>query len=49
VLNAARQTGATLGVAAMGGCLALPSGFAAAFTLAAIVCAAAATAFRGER
>jgi MFS transporter, DHA2 family, methylenomycin A resistance protein len=44
VLNAARQAGASLGVAAMGGCLAL-SGPAAAFALAALACAATATWF----
>jgi DHA2 family methylenomycin A resistance protein-like MFS transporter len=47
VLNAARQTGATLGVAAMGACLAVPgpAGTAIAFGLAGTVCAAAALRF----
>jgi MFS transporter, DHA2 family, methylenomycin A resistance protein len=44
VLSAARQTGATVGVAAMGACLAT-AGPAVAFALAAVVCAAAGTAF----
>ncbi|MDF2709021.1 MAG: major facilitator superfamily permease [Nonomuraea muscovyensis] len=45
VLNAVRQTGATLGVATMGACVGLGTGSAAALLLAAVVCAAAGIGF----